>query len=188
MRTDHRCYRVGQVVHLDGAGFSPDLLYEVTVDGVDFGQSTTNSTGGLSAHLIPGGLGAGVAQSVDQLEVSDGTSTAATSFTVTRQAGARFLATAGNPHTLRAPFEVWGFALDSRVRPVYLHYVSPPGHPRLTVALGHTGGACGYLLTPPVQVFPFSPSAGTWMLQLDSQEQYRRNPDGPVARIGVRIS
>src|SRR5207248_1324784 len=99
-----------------------------------------------------------VVQHVDHLNATDGTQSADTTFTLTRPAQARFLAKRGNPNTLRAPFQVWGFALDGRVRAVYVHYVSPSGAMRQTVKLGKTGGQCGYLRTRRVRVFPFAPS------------------------------
>jgi hypothetical protein len=187
LSTDHGCYLIGQPVALTGAGFAPGREFVVTIDWVYFGKSTTDAQGGFASSLRPGGLGAGVPQHVDHLVASDGAQTAAASFTLTRPAGARFLASSGNPRTLRAPFEVWGFALDGRSRPVYLHYVAPSGRPRQTVLLGNTGGQCGHLRTAARPVFPFTPSSGAWTFQLDTRSRYQRKPAGPVARIGVRI-
>ncbi len=187
VRTNHGCYLVGQKVIVAGTGFTPLRPFDVSVDGIDFGQSTTDSAGGFSSSLIPGGLGAGLAQYVHHLDATDGTTDAGTTFTVTRNAGARLLAAAGNPHTLRAPFEVWGFALDSRRRPVYLHYVAPSGRAGRTYALGNTGGQCGYLRTRPRRVFPFSPSVGMWTLQVDTSRRYAKRPTGPMSRIRVQI-
>lgn len=186
--TSRTCYLVGQIVHLTGAGFAPDRSYDVAIDGVDFGQDTTDSAGAFHTHLIPGGLGAGVVQSVDRLDVTDGSSDAQATFTVTRSAGARFEASRGNPRTLRAPFQVWGFSPAGAPRTAYVHYISPQGQLRTTVRLGRTGGQCGYLVSAPVRFFPFSPSTGTWTLQVDTHGTYSGRPSGPVARISVRIA
>jgi hypothetical protein len=186
VKTNRGCYLVGQTVMVSGAGFAANRSYDVAIDGVDLGQARTNATGGFATSLGPGGLDAGVIQSVDQLDATDGTSSADTTFTLTRSAGARFLASSGDPHTL-APFAVWGFALDGTVHPVYLHYVSPDGHLRSTVRLGNTGGQCGYLLTPRRHVFPFNPSLGTWKLQIDTTRGYSAHPAGPMAVIRVVI-
>ena len=188
VQTSRGCYLVGQSVSLTGKGFAPSRTYDVTVDGVDFGQSRTDSTGALSARFIPGGLGAGVVQSIDRLEVSDGSGVARAGFTVTRQTGARFEASRGNPRRLRAPFQAWGFALDGTPHPLYLHYVSPAGKPRSTVPLGRAAGQCGYLRTPPMRLFPFSASVGRWTLQVDTQPGYAARPAGPLARIVVVIA
>ena len=187
LHTDRGCYVVGQPVKITGAGFASGRTFDLADDGVDFGQSTTDANGAFSVSFRPGGLAAGVAQHVGHLDASDGSSGADTIFTITRSAGARFLASGGNPHTLTAPFEVWGFALDGRRKHVYLHYVSPAGRSQLTVSLGRTGGQCGYLRTSRRRVFPFSPSLGAWVLQLDTARSFSRAPAGPVAKIAVRI-
>ncbi len=181
------CYLLGQRVSLRGAGFAANRTYVVTIDGVYFGQSRTDSQGTFVASLKPGGLDAGYAQQVYDLQASDGSSLARASFTVTRRTGGLFLATRGNPRSLRAPFEVWDFAPSGGRRSVYVHYISPRGRSHSTVRLGQTGGQCGYLRTPSRRVFPFSPSIGTWTLQLDTSRSYLRKPGGPVAKIRVLI-
>jgi hypothetical protein len=187
LRTDRGCYGVGQRVGLHATGFAPRQPFFVTVDDVNFGSSSTDGQGAFETSFIPGGLGRNVAQHVYRVAANDGTSTASTRFTVSRPTGARFLATTGDPRTLRAPFEVWGFASDGRRRPVYLHYVAPNGRARKTLGIGHTGGQCGYLRTPAIRVFPFVPTFGTWKLQLDTSRSYSSRPSGPRATIRVRI-
>jgi hypothetical protein len=187
VRTSHGCYLVGQKVAVTGSGFAALRSFDVSVDGIDFGQSTTNASGMFSSSLIPGGLGAGLAQFVHHLDATDGTTDAGATFTVTRATGARFLAAAGNPHTLRSPFEVWGFSLTGHRRRVYVHYVSPSGRSTRSYALGTTGGQCGYLRTKARRVFPFSPTVGTWTLQVDASRRYAKRPKGPVSRIRVQI-
>ena len=185
--TDRGCYVVGQKVKIAGSGFAPSRRFDVAVDGIDFGQSTTNVAGAFSSSLIPGGLGAGLAEYVHHLDATDGTLSADARFTVTRAAGARFLSTSGNPHTLRAPFEVWGFSLAGARRAIYLHYVAPSGRPGRSYGLGTAAGQCGYLRTRARRVFPFSPGVGTWTLQVDTSRRYLKHPKGPVTRIRVQI-
>lgn len=188
--TDHGCYIGGARtrVKVSGSGFAAAQTFDLTIEGVDFGQSTTDSSGAFRVSPGPGGLPAGTAQHVEHLEVTDGTLTARTSFTLTRPSGARLLASRGTAATLRAPFEAWGFSLTGSRVPLLLHYVSPAGSLRRTVSLGRTGGQCGYLRTPALRVFTFSPSAGTWTLQIDTHRAYSATPSGPVARIGVRVA
>jgi hypothetical protein len=186
-QTDRGCYLVGQRVGLRGAGFAAGRPFTVSIDGVYFGQSTTDSQGGFRTSLRPGGLAAGITQHVDHLDATDGSVDARTAFTVTRPPGARFLASSGDPSTLSAPFEVWGFARDGHRRTVYLHYVTPTGRLARTVTLGRTSGQCGYLRTRRRRVFPFAPSLGAWTLQLDTSPGYARHVTTPVARIGVQI-
>ena len=188
LHTGRGCYLVGQRVTLRGAGFGASREYIVSIDGVYFGSNTTDVRGSFTSALRPGGLGAGIPEAVDQLEASDGTVTADTTFTLTRPAGARFLATSGNPRTLRSRFQAWGFGTDGRHPSVYLHYVSPSGRLSSTVSLGRAGGQCGYLETGSRRVFPFAPSRGHWTLQVDTQRAYHHRPAGAVARIGVQIA
>jgi hypothetical protein len=185
--TNHGCYRIGQAVRVRGSGFAPRRLYDIAIDGIDFGQSTTDAGGSFRTRLVPGGLGAGIVQHVSYLNATDGTRDATAKFTLTRRTGARFTGAAGNPKTLRASFQAWGFGLDGRHRPLYLHYVLPSGRAARTVVLGRAGGQCGYLQTKRRSVFPFNPSFGRWTLQIDSVRGYARTPKGPVARIRVTV-
>jgi hypothetical protein len=188
LRTARGCYLVGEYVELDGSGFAPDRRYVVTIDGVYLGASTSDANGNFAVPVRPGGLPADAAEHVDQVQVSDGTNSAHTTFTLTRATGARVITSGGNPSTLRGRFQIWGFSLAGLRRHVYLHYVAPGGHAHKAVLLGHTRGQCGYLRTAPRRLFPFSPSAGTWTLQLDTKRSYVRHPRGPVARIRVAIN
>jgi hypothetical protein len=197
LQTNQGCYLVRQRVAITGTGFAASRMYQVAVDGVDLGLGTTDASGSFTASVIPGGLGANIVQEVHALSASDGTSQTRTPFTVTRTTGARILASTGTAATLHAPFQVWGFALAhgqpptapgiTRL-PLYVHYIGPRKRLRSTVALGKTGGQCGYLRTSARRVFPFIPSRGKWTLQVDSAPTYSAHPVGPVARIILRVS
>jgi hypothetical protein len=196
LHTDRSCYLVGQRVAITGSGFAPTRMFNVALDGVNFGISTTDAQGGFTASLRPGGLGANIVQAADTLVASDGSSTSTATFTITRTTGARILAGTGTASTLMAPFQVWGFRLTAGHPPavpparqrVYVHYIGPRNALRTTVAIGRTRGQCGYLKTGLRRVFPFTPARGLWKLQLDTDSQYSRHPTGPVARIAVRVA
>jgi hypothetical protein len=185
--TDRGCYVVGQTVQLSGSGFEPSRTYVVSIDGVYLGQRTTDSSGNFSVPLHPGGLPAGAAQHLDNLQVTDGTTSAQTSFMLTRSAGALVTNTAGPPRSLTGRFLVWGFSLGGGPRTVYVHYLSPSGKARKTVALGNTSGQCGYLRTARRRVFPLSVSPGTWTLQFDTSRSYSRKTPSPRARLRAVI-
>lgn len=185
--TDRGCYVVGQTVQLSGSGFGPYRSYVVSIDGVYLGSRYTDGTGSFSVPLHPGGLPAGAAEHYDTVEVTDGTTSAQTNFTVTRRAGFRIASVAGDVQSLTGRFVVWGFSLGGVIKPIYLHYVAPSGKLRKTVSLGMTGGACGYLRTARRRVFPFEVSAGTWVLQVDTQQPYSSQARGPRVRIRVVI-
>jgi len=186
--TGRGCYLVGEHVQAVGSGFAPTREFDMSLDGVDLGQSTTNSTGGFDVSFRPSvSWGPSIVQHVYQLDATDGTSSADTRFTVTRPTLGRFLATRGSANSQRARFQVMGFALNGVLRTVYLHYVSPSGRARTTVTLGRDTGQCGYLLTGPRRVFPFTPSRGTWTFQYDTQQTYSKSPAGPVSKVPVRV-
>jgi hypothetical protein len=188
LRTSRGCYVVGQRATANGAGFAASREFDLTVDGVDLGQSTTDSSGAFQVQFRPAvSWGPGTVQHVYHLDATDGSSSSDTKFTLTRSTRGRFLAIRGNANSQKAAFQVMGFGLDGISRIVYLHYVSPSGRSRATVTLGHTGGQCGYLLTRPRRVFPFTPSAGTWTFQYDTHRGYSRRPGGPVSRVAVKV-
>jgi hypothetical protein len=185
--TDRGCYVVGQAVQLSGSGFAPYRSYVVTIDGVYLGSRYTDGTGSFSVPLHPGGLPAGAAEHYDPVDVTDGTTSAQTNFTVTRRAGFRVANVTGGVRSLSGRFVVWGFSLNGDTKPIYLHYVAPSGKVRKTVSLGTTRGACGYLRTARRRVFPFKVSAGKWVLQMDTQQTYSRWAPSPRVRIRVVI-
>ena len=105
----------------------------VSIDGVYLGSRYTDGTGSFSVPLHPGGLPAGAAEHYDTVEVTDGTTSAQTNFTVTRRAGFRIASVAGDVQSLTGRFVVWGFSLGGDIKPIYLHYLAPSGKLRKTV-------------------------------------------------------
>jgi hypothetical protein len=183
-----RCYAVGQKVAISGRGFAASAPYDLSIDGVDFGQSLTNAQGGFRASVLPGGLAAGQTQIADQLTATDGVRRVSTTFTVTRSTGALFGSGSGGAPERHVPFQVWDFAPTGPAVDVYLHYLSPAGRATSTVRLGVTRGQCGALSTPPRALFPFVPARGTWTLQFDTSRAYRAKPAGRSTRLRVAIS
>jgi hypothetical protein len=182
------CDAVGQPVAISGRGFVASSPYDLSIDGVDFGQSLTDAGGDFSTTVVPGGLGAGQFQIQDRLTATDGGRRASATFTVTRRTGALFGAGRGSSPHRSVPFDVWDFAPSGTPVNVYLHYVTPAGTAARTVLLGSTSGQCGALVTRPRQLFPFTPSAGTWTLQFDTSRIFSATPRGKQARLRVAIS
>jgi hypothetical protein len=183
-----RCYAVGAKVKVAGSGFAAASPYDISVDGIDFGQSLTSPTGTFAAAFAPGGLGAGQAQLAELLTASDGTTTATVAYTVTRRTGALFVPGTGSSPRRAVPFQVWDFAPTGAEVPVYLHYVAPNGTSTHSVKLGTTTGQCGALSTAKRALFPFDPGTGTWTLQFDTSSRYSATPGARVARLRILIS
>jgi hypothetical protein len=187
VRTDRGCYEIHQTVTVSGSHFAPSRIYDIAINGVDFGQNATGPTGSFTTSLQPGGLPRNIVQAVELLDATDGTSDATTTFTLTRPPGALFLSAGGDPRTQRGSFKAWGVSPSGHRVGVYVHYVAPTHAVVRTVALGRTVGQCGSLRTGIVQLFPFRPGAGNWTLQLDTSRVYSPRPAVPVARIGIRV-
>lgn len=174
------CYLVGHKVRVAGRGFLPRAIYDLAVDGVDFGQSRIDSHGAFHASLRPGGLAAGQAQLVHRLTASDGVRDVSAPFTVTRATGALVGAGRGTSIGRTVPFEAWDFGRRHRI---YVHYVL--GRSVRTIVLGRAGGQCGYLRRRR-PLFPFHPRAGEWTLQFDTAHAYSHTAKR-VARVAVTV-
>lgn len=192
LSTDLPCYLINKSVQLAGGGFSAGAPYTVTVDGTQVGSGTVAADGTLTGRLPSGRLVRGATHLKHSVSVSDGASrTATTEFQVT-QFSAGFSPTVGNPATLIVRYAIYGFGLgraaplDPTPMPVYIHYIAPDGHSRLTVHLGRTHGRCGSLpRTRPRHLFPFTPAAGTWHLQFDLHPFYSPRSTPRVAQALV---
>jgi hypothetical protein len=196
LTTDARCYAQGASLRMTATGLAPRAPLTVTLDGrqLSYGDGSTptaDDAGSFASSFATPALAAGAHEQRHVLVVSDGTQRPRARFTVSRPPGADFQPASGDPRTLRARFDAWGFALGAaggRARmPVWLHWVSPIGNVRRSAPLGRTGGACGTLTTQPRRVFPFAPETGRWLLVLDAHRRYRVHADGPRAKIPVTV-
>jgi len=196
LTTDARCYVQGAQLRMTAGGLQPNAPLTVALDGrqLHYGDGSTprsDAAGSFTSAFATPLLAAGAHERRHLLRVSDGTHRPRARFTVTRPAGADFQPSSGDPRTLRARFEVWGFSIttrgDRRPLPVWLHWVNPRGKVRRSAALGTTSGDCGALTTPRRRVFPFAPEAGSWTLVVDTQRGYRVHADGPRAKIPVHV-
>lgn len=197
LTTDARCYAQGASLQMSASGLTPRAPLTVTLDGqpLHYGDGSTPAAddgGAFAGSFATPALATGAHELRHALVVSDGAHRPRTRFTVSRPPGAAFEPATGDPRTLRARFEAWGFALGSAARPrprmpVWLHWVSPGGKARRSAKLGRTGGDCGALTSAPRRVFPFAPEPGRWLLVLDTHRRYRVQAGGPSAKISVNV-
>jgi hypothetical protein len=196
LTTDARCYLQGAPLQVTAGGFAPAAALTVVLDGrqLRYGDGSTpraDAAGSFASSFATPALAPGAMELRHVLVVSDGRRRPRARFTVTRPAGAAFAPSSGDPRTLRARFEAWGFALgadgDTTRFAVWLHWLSPGGKVRRSAALGTTGGDCGSLATRPRRVFPFAPEPGRWVLVLDTHRRYRVQAAGPRAKIPVNV-
>jgi hypothetical protein len=191
--TARHCYVPGAKVPATARGFAPRTSLTLTVDGrvlryPDGSLPVTNASGGYENAFYAPYLTATKTQRAIAVSASDGTSSARTSFTVTRPAGGSFAPTQGDPRTLKVRFSVWGFALASgRNARAYLHWIRPNGKVRANAGLGRTRGDCGALRTRPRRIFPFAAETGRWLLVIDTHSRYRVHAKGPRAKMPVNV-
>jgi hypothetical protein len=191
--TAARCYEPGAKVPATARGFAPRSPLTVEVDGrvlryPDGSLPRTDANGDYANAFYAPYLKGAQPQRPIGVSASDGTSSARTSFTVTRPPGASFAPAQGDPRTLKVRFSVWGFALRSgRNTRTYLHWIRPNGRVRATAALGATQGDCGALRTRPRRIFPFAAEVGRWVLVIDAHPRYHVHAKGPRAKIPVNV-
>jgi hypothetical protein len=171
---DRACYLQGSRVGLSATGFAPNAKVTVTSDGTSIGTATTDDVGAVQARFSAPTLAAGRREGSPVIELSDGITRASTRLPITRF-NASFHPQTGDPATLLVSFTVDGFGLLDAQPEVYVHYVSPSGRLRQTVDLGQAKGTCGHLTTQRrFRLFPFRARPGTWTLQFDTRNSYRR--------------
>jgi hypothetical protein len=178
--TDRPCYLEQKRVELTGAGFQPGASYTVARDGQPIGSGTVGVDGSVAGAFGSDVLPAGIAEKSFDLSVSDGTTEATSTFRVSAFR-ALFSPSRGNPKRLRVRFGVFGLLAEKL--PVYLHYVRPDGTTARTIYLGRTKGACGSIAqTRKRRLFPFGARAGRWLLQFDTERDYRTGSRPRIVR------
>jgi hypothetical protein len=171
--TARACYLPKQAVALAGSGFRPGDTYSVTLDHTLLGTGTVSPTATISGTLSSGTLPKGADETLHRIFVADGAIEAHVGFHVSAF-DAYFTPGVGNPKTLRVRYSVNAIGLsapDGTI--VWVHYLTPQGHLRRSVAIGRTTGVCGSLHRSILhRLFPFHTTPGTWRLQFDVKPGY----------------
>jgi hypothetical protein len=173
--TDTRCYQETQEVVLNGSGFTPLAMVNVSLDTQPLGVAQADANGAFQRKFPTPELPSGRRETVYTLLATDQVSTASTRYRSTK-VFADFLPASGDPTKLRVRFSVAGFGLTRPRSTVYLHYVrKSTGNVFQTVRLGTVKGTCGVIrATKKRRLFPFAPARGTWILQFDTVRRYER--------------
>ena len=171
------CYldtAVSPKANFTARGFPARSTVYVSLDGDALGTDRTNGAGMLTRSVpVPPHPGTDP-ESRHVLEITDGTHAATAILRATSHL-ATFAPTTGDPTKLKVRFSVFGMRVPSGGSTVFLHYVTPKGKLRKTVALGTPHGACGHILrSQKRRLFPFAPSDGRWTLQFDTHRTYSK--------------
>jgi len=170
-------------VAVTGTGFTPNATVDVRVDGeLKFTGVRIDEAGELSGSLAAPYVDAGRRAFTVQV-----TEPANPAQTVTAQALVTHLGVDVRPASARPSsrvrFKGSGFMGDGAV---YAHYLRK-GKARRTVRLTkRTTGACGNFSVRRRQ-FPFSPSTGRWIIQIDQHKRYRARPTSAFLRLRVDV-
>jgi len=157
---------------LDAGGFAPNHGVELRSGSRLLATDTTNASGRVVHAFTVRELYRGRLSQRFRVTVSDGTTSASTSFAIERF-DASIMPRSGRPdRRVRVSLFGWGPAT------MYLHYVAPHHHRALrTVRLGRTrgtaGGQCGHVVVRLRHLYPFRARTGTWRLQFDTHRAYR---------------
>lgn len=179
VRVDRSCYAPGETVQLTGTGFSPGIIFAISIDRVPLGGGLVDDAGLVGARFPAPAADGDFWAVVKDLLGRQGRER----LRVARAAGS-VTPLDGDPS--RARFAVEGMGPG---RPdVYLHWVAPGGAVRGPKPLGRAEGDCGALTTAPRRLFPTrTPARGTWRLQLDTRRTYSpRTVPRVVQRLTVR--
>jgi hypothetical protein len=195
VKTDRTCYlrTANTTVTVNGTGFTPNRPYAVTLDGAALagGTTATDPNGAMQGAINPPALTADEQERTYKVAVATDAETASANFTVTRFSADFTPSTHVTPAS-RVRFSVYGFGLATVNPNVYLHYVTPGGHLRKTIRLGHAQGQCGSIpRTRRRTLFPFrNPQHGRWQLQFDTSKRYRKGVTGSpflFFTIGINV-
>lgn len=168
-------------VDLSASGFHPNAAVDVRLDGTRVATVTSGADGRLQARVNPPHQRRGERSFRLELQQRDDPGhRARVSSRVT--ALAVRLRPRVAPPTSVVTWRGRGFTAPG---PVVVHHVKD-GEARSTVRLATPRGACGRFRARRAQ-FPFRPSLGAWVLQVDQQQAFAPIPATPFVQLPVTV-
>lgn len=166
--TDKQCYKGGERISVNGAGYTAGGTYTANVNGQQLpnGTGTVRPDGGFSGGFTAPILNTSSERSFT-FGASDGVNSALTTYKVA-PFSAVFSPSSGNPRSLRVRFRTYGFTAGARV---YLH-ITRSGRVKDSRYIGRQPADCSALVSKKFKLFPFKTSAGSYSLQYDTNKKY----------------
>jgi len=183
VKTDRRCYTVGQPIKLSGDAFTPGAPVAFTLDGEAYGSTTASQSGAVRAR--------GRAPSIERrfrratltaTDQGNSGNTATTRFMITRL-DVQVTPRAGGRPDRMVTFRARGFRPRSIL---YVHYINPRGNHVRSVRLGRLTGPCG-VRAARTRLIPYDDArVGRWRLRFDTRRSYS-GATRPQVRLTVRV-
>lgn len=172
-----------EAIALSATGFRPGSTVSVRVDGVVEAANVLTDAAGAFAGTVPSPFLERGSRPFD-IEVFQDDDPAQRVVASSRVAalGVALRPRVARP-TQRITFAGRGFTILDR--PVFAHYVKK-GRARRTIRLGMPDAPCGTFKVRRKQ-FPFRPSTGRWLLQIDQERRYTRRPDTAFMQFDVDV-
>lgn len=168
-------------VALSASGFNANTEVEVRLDGTPVATVTSGADGRVGVRVNPPHQRRGERTFRLELEQRDDPSHRARVSSRVTALAVRLTPRVARPRSV-VTWRGRGFTARG---PVFVHYVKH-GKVRRTVRAATPRGACGRFRARRAQ-FPFRPSLGAWLLQVDQQRTFAPIPATPFAQLPVTV-
>lgn len=170
-------------VQLQGSGFTPGSTVDINIDNVTVASAPIDGAG----NLPPGTIKAPYHKSGQRDFVVTVVEQGNPAQTVSASSKVASLGVIPKPTQARPSSRITftGSGFTDLAKPVWAHYVKGRRHKK-TVRLGKPAGPCGTFKVKRKQ-FPFNPSTGRWIVQIDQQKKYSRSPNSVFVRLEIIV-
>ena len=181
-----RCYvsvaeRRTEPVALSASGFSANAAVEVRLDDTSVATVTATPDGHVQARLNPPHQARGQRAFRIELQQRDDPARRAEATSRVTALAVTLRPRAAKPRSV----VTWTGRGFTAAGPVHVHYLKD-GEVRRSVRLEAPRGPCGVFRIRRAQ-FPFQPSLGTWILQVDQQRAFAPIPKTPFVQLPVIV-
>lgn len=181
-----RCYvSVGEgrtePVALSASGFAANSAVDVSLDGTPVATVTATADGQVHARMNPPHQARGQRTFRVGLQQRDDPARHAEATSRVTALAVKLRPRSAQPRSV----VTWTGRGFTAAGPVYVHYLKD-GEIRRSVRLETPRKACGIFRARRAQ-FPFRPSLGEWILQIDQQRAFAPFPETPFVQLPVTV-
>lgn len=175
---------ITEFMDLEGSGFTPNSLVDVSVDGV---VAVTGAQVDAAGKLSKAKVKAPYLKKGERDFVVTITEQANPAQTISATAKVTALRVDVKPTQARPSSKITftGRGFTDGGKTVWAHYVKGTKVKR-TVKLATPTGPCGTFKVKRKQ-FPFNPNTGRWLVQMDQQKKYSKKPNSVFVRLEILV-